>query len=459
MDNERKKFLIASLIILLCSFLIFFTPQLIRFFTSECPLIGSTTYYHARIGDIFRSGKLYDDLSFQGRDLSYPPLFHLIIAFFSFFFGSGSNACFFLGPLLGAFTVLYISLILKEMNVNRFLSLIFCLIPIGIYSFGHCNSRALTFLFGVMSLYYTIKSNNFSILFAALGVFSHPEGFLFIGVNFFYVFLRKRSVKPMIYATIISVLLLVPHFMIFGFPQDNMLYQEYMNSPGSSLHFSGLSEIFMFNQPSAYLDLVTPIIFLLFLFYKKDFFLSALFFGFLILTIAAERFAIYLALPLAIGVAVFLNRNRWKYAIIALIIPFTIISGLWISSLGPSDCFCRGMHYIKDTSPADSTVLADWTHGQWVEELAQRKTVIDAYVEYAPNIDERLLAMKAIYKSNDSELIRNAIIGYNIDYIVYSLQSQTPRQIGELQYQCDYVRVYRIPEKINVSLPTNASLS
>lgn len=409
---KRYKYLVLVSI----AFLIFLMPQLLRGFDNECSLIGRPTYYHARIANLLNKGEFYDPLSFQGRELTYFPMFQVMLALF----GDGFKACYFFGPVLGALTILILSLILKKFRVNPFLAIIFALVPIGLYTFGHCNSRAPTYFFGILAFYFLIKDKHlWFMLYLMLGIFAHfTAGLIFSIFSLIYILVNKKPLKYLIFAIILGFVLLLPYLITFGFPEENLIHKEYIRTDTSSLHYSGLTDLIMFKTAYAALDPVIVFITVIFFFRRKDRFLFLLALFSILFAISAERFRIFLAFPFTLVAAKQLNQKRYSLLAIVLILPFTFIMADWLAGMGPEPYFCDAMKFLRENIDEDADILVDWGDGHWVESLTKRKVILDAYAEYAPEVNERYLASIAIYYWKNQTLIRESIEKYSIDYIV-----------------------------------------
>src|SRR3989338_420855 len=77
---------IAALFVV--SFVVFMAPFVMRqYYFSMDEIVGTPTFYHTRIAESMLNGVYYDELSFGGRPLTYPPLFPLFHAAFGFLLG------------------------------------------------------------------------------------------------------------------------------------------------------------------------------------------------------------------------------------------------------------------------------------------------------------------------------------------------------------------------------------
>jgi len=403
------------------------------------------------MADLIKKGEFYDPLSFQGRELTYPPMFHFLIAGLSFLFRNTSNVCSFLGALLGALTVVIFSLLLKELKVKYYLCLFFVFIPINIYIFGHCSSRSLTYFLGVLALYFLIKNKEILYtLIMALTIFSHPlAGLIFWFFSVIYILVNKKRLRLIIFSLILGLLFLMPSIVIHGFPQKNLLHLKYIKSENSSLNISSLWQLVMYKDASAALDLVVLVLGLIYLLIKKDLLLRLWGLFSIILAIVAERFRIFLGFVFAIASAKLVNNKKFWFVFILMILPFSIISINYLSTLGPSNEFCDAMSYIKNNSKSDINLLVPWYKGHQAEYLSNRKVILDGYAEYAPEVNERVIAYDTIYYSNNTNLILENIQKFDIDYIISDENDkQIFKEFSELYYKNENIWVYKIKDDI-----------
>jgi len=424
LKNPRRCFFVLNnnqklIIIFLVSFSVFLLPQLFRLLFINPTLIGSVSYYHARIARLYASLNFYDDLSWGGRTLTYyPGLPFFLSVFYSIF---SDNAFFFFSQLIGALSVVLIAKTLLHYKKDPRVSLVFLLLPVSIYSFGHLNSDSLSFFFGLLFFYALLRGYK-RLLFVAcfLSGVTHPLVFAYFFVLCLaYSLYVRRGVNRVLLSLVPVLVFYSLYFLFFGLPLLNKLHFDYVIMNGSSLNPSSLDELIMMLHGGSALSI--PVLLLSvygWIKVKKHkkliafFVLSTIFLAFL-----AERFQIFLILPFTMLLSyAFLNINLkpLKAFLVICCIPFILVQIVWLSGVGPSDDFIKLSSYQFEKG----VFLTHWVHGHRIAFLTNNPVYWDAYVEYAPQPDQRYEDFFTIMCSNDSQKVKELISYYNISNII-----------------------------------------
>ena len=148
---------------------------------------------------------------------SYFFMFPLTIAILGFMVGSVSLGAMLIGPLLGAFCVLLIGMIIeKKKFVCVYSALLLCLVPGAVYVFSHANSRILSFFFMLVALHMHMKDVKWRWLFLGLGMISHlTAGIIFTVLYAGFMFKKDKVtglIKDILYAVLFACFYYVPYF-------------------------------------------------------------------------------------------------------------------------------------------------------------------------------------------------------------------------------------------------------
>lgn len=424
----KDKYLIA--LIFIVSFTLFCMPEAMRWLYLGNPtIIGGPTYLHQRIAQDMASGRFnwYDNLSFGGRPYTYPPFFSAGIALFSFAFPIEWAGLFFVS-LFGAIGIASMFLILKTLypkNTSLIASVLLAASPACVFFFSHVSSRAPPVALALLGLYFLIEKKNryrYQISGALLGAATllHIEAGLVFAIVYLLLQRDRHMALTLTIAFAVAFSYYGPFLAANGIPQLNAIHQEYrdrefsLQSPTIANYFYELGGIGYITIPLAALAIIG--------FWKtRNFFLRGWMVFIFAITLIAERFFVYLVFPVVVLAAaglVWVARSRRKNLAVLLVAAILIYSAalgamkLWeFSHEYPSKEEYNAFTWIRQNTPNDSVVFADWQWGHWVAGIANRKNFIDGYAEYAPEADKRVEEMENFYRTCDVPQ------GYNISYI------------------------------------------
>jgi hypothetical protein len=429
--NYQKKILLFII-----TFLIFTSPHIIRWFYYENPsIIGFPTHFHLRIAQDILDGNFnnYDNLSFEGRQYTYPPLFVYLLAAAGLF-GSLKITTMLLMALIGAVSIILLYKLIEEFCGERKIFFAFILFTPGIiYLFSHLSSRSPPIMLGLAAIYLFRKYPLVAMVLLGLSFWFHPEtGIIFL---LSLVILRHVPLKFIAIPFIIAGLYFVPFIATHGLPEYNLLHEEYremrysLETPSINSYIWELGE-------NGYFSI--PIILLMFGGLGAGKFLrnKRLMLWLLVifaLTLVAERLIIYLIFPvLFIACSGWNKIHRHKLLTIILIIYIVAIGAWRIDAFArayPEQHQYNAMVWIKQNTPEDALVFSDWIWGHWISGIAQRANYIDGYAEYAPDVNERLTLLDDFYE--------NCTVPENADYIYMEWW-----RLDEKNTTCDYEIVF-----------------
>ncbi|GEM_PF-1016359 len=454
MPRDKNKLKMELAVIFIISVAIFSLPSLLRWtYFSNPSTIGFPTYMHQRQAQDILNGINYDHLSFGGREYTYPPLFSRGIALFALALPVEIGGIIFV-VVFGAISSVFFYLIVRDHISKKyaFLSSVFLiLLPGTIYFNSHLSSRAPPFALGMAALYFLLKkidgadkksalASNKNIVIAGtlLGIAAlfHPETAMFFGVvALFRAAKYKKIFLSFLIAAAIASAYYAPFLAAHGLPEANGLHEEYITR-GYSLQISGIQNFFFEISPDAYITFAIAGLAIFGMWKKKHPFLAYWLLLALALGIIAERFLIYLAVPVALLAVYsfiyldglqnakhfetskktkFLRGKKLFKTLIALVFIYSIILAsskiLYFANSYPTTQQYSAMLWLKNNTEENATILSDWQWGHWISGIAERRNFIDGYAEYAPNVTQRINELENFYRTCEVPQ------GYNISHI------------------------------------------
>ncbi len=450
------------------AFRLYFAYQTDHFNTDEA-------YFHLRhINSVVDSKELlfYDQLSYGGRYVLYPPLFHIMLALLSF----GSIFMLKLIPeIFISLTVFVVYLIAKEISgdskaamfsalLSSFYPILFreTLNNISIYSF--VIPLLLLMLYSLLRLD-DKKYLWIFIISSFLLPLMHPSAFIFVAAVFVYFLLlaggalipTKLKKEAIVFSVFLIILL---EFIIYkrAFLEygANIIWQ---NIPSNILSDS-------FRQLSV-LDLLIGVgllplilgsigIYIAIMREKKKaaYMFAAL--GLCVLALLVLRFLtmsvglMYLGLVLSIfsapsfsAIYSYLSNIKFNYA--KHIFVFLLLVLFLFSSVSPSflaaedsDNFARAkikeIKWLSENTPADSIVLGNIEEGNLIAAIGNRTNVLDTDFLLASDPVGRSRDVDVLYTTVSEAIAMNLIKKYNISVIYVSDDTIDNYNITGLRY-------------------------
>src|SRR3989344_5044211 len=444
------KLKINSTIILLI-FIFILTLAFRLYFTFQSDnLNGDDAYFHLRHIESITRGDFvyYDDLSYGGRYIIYPPIFHLVMALLTF----GNLFLLKLIPeIFLASSVFIVFLLSKDITNNDNVSLISALfsvetvnglsvysfvIPLtllAIYAFMDLNKRIRLFLF-VISLLALVHLSSFLVI-ISLGFYF----LLLVGENMKLDRLEKEVILfTLIIIFLFSFIIYKKAFLEYGIgiisqgiPSN--LASDYFRDInildliigvgilplifGSYGVFSGVRE------KNKGLHLINGFIFSIFLLLVLrliEFYIGIMFLViFLAITssIGLLRLSDYIENTKIANVKLLFSLGLIILVAVLMIMP---VSGLLNKKGFIHDQSIHDLEWIKENSKEDSVVLGLLDEGHLINSLANRKNVIDDNFLLAKDPVKRLENVNIIYSTGSEAIAMDLIHRYNIKYIYFS---------------------------------------
>lgn len=445
------------LLMLLIFFLLLFSAaQFLRPFIGNPSMIGSTTYFHYRSAELLANGQSYDPLSFGGRDYTYPPGFHYLLSLTLAIWPI-------LLPIIGVLGIALCYYFARKLGFTDeealFSSAVLGFIPGFIYLAGHLNPRLLALVFLVLSFMLLMRKTTKSKVLAGLSLaavlYFHPlvGG---IGLAFGAILFRKRLrelVLPYCIALALFFIWFLPFTVSHGLPQAAHFYSQYIELQSGIQFF--VWESALVSDSISFIMLLIAIYGLFAIKEKETRFvkewlvlsvIAALIFGnrlneqllFPVALLSGKVIASYWSRLVKFVRMDFLDYRWWKVLLLTYIALVGVLAAGSLLFFPPSTEEFSAMTWLKFNTPSDSVVFAPWFEGHWVSGIAMRKNVIDAYAEYAPNIDERFKDTKQVFFGSDINSALETLKKYNASYIYYRLGEENTEFCGDFPYLTNY---------------------
>ena len=390
-------------------------------------LIGDEAYSNLRTAENILEEKGipdYDELSYGGRDVSYPIGYSFLLFLFSFLSGTGvilaSKAVPF---MLSTFNLILFYFILKTLKIDsriRILSsLVLVISPPFLYLNSVSTNIGMILFLGLLGFLFLIKDKKIfsAIPFLLMLFFNIVLTYISLLLLFFYISKRKGYMK---WFFLILLLVVAGTFVLYGF---NFGYREDVGFNSFISDLGGEFGIGVFS--------IIPLIFGLKAMWKEKYRHSLLYFLLIILVLLSFYYLetlfylnFFVAVIAAFGINEILN-IKWESSLIKrftlLIIGLGMIfSGLSfvnvLSDMNPND-EVFALNYLREDSGPDDTVFSHYSRGNWISGIAERRNVMDSNFINAPSLEERINDSYEIFYSRESDRISELLSKYSVDYI------------------------------------------
>ncbi|MEM5812241.1 MAG: hypothetical protein QW286_00845 [Candidatus Aenigmatarchaeota archaeon] len=453
--KSNKSHLIAAFFV---GFFVSISPLLIRWGVGIPGIIGFPTYYHQRIAGYIVEGSFnwYDPLSFGGRNYTYPPLFSYMLAGFALPFGLEIGGVIMMGLLGGLTAVICFLIAIELIGKNKCKLFIAVLLssPAFIFLFSHLSTRSPPILLGLLGIYLTIKKKAWWVVSLPLflSFVFHPETGLFFS---FLCFIATKnylnSLKMVLLAILAAGIFYLPFFLAYGLPQPNAIHEDYAYR-GYGLESFNI-RFFAWETGENYdnVALLVLIFSLAGFYFTKNRFMRIWLVVSLIVALASTRLLLYLVFPATIlattGIYKISEKKKYRKFLLGSFLVYSVVIGVWsafaFGTSYPTKSQTEAMLWIKQNTPENVTVIADWAHGHWITGIAYRKTFVDGYAEYAPQADKRMAELKEFYKTCKIPE------GYGIEYAYFEdwfIKSQNITCLDRFRkvYDKDWIYVFKL---------------
>ena len=441
-------------------FVLFLIVFGLRFFaTAELPSFASDeSYFHYKhVSYLVAEGELlhYDPLSFGGREVYYPPFFHIFLSLFGddifvlrfivevifalsavfFYLLSRSLVKRHSVALLGTFFYVTLPVVLDHtLNELSVYSLVLLLFFIVLYSYFHAvhGFYLRVFVVGALLLGLTHAS-----------VFLLLLGFLFAlflsaGKDLYVEHVKRELVFVFTLVTFLFLFLVFKQpFLTYGFSIiwqniPDFYFQEAFGTlePLALLLQLGFFPLLfgtyglfvgVFRQHREIVYVFSGLLLSIFL---------LLGFHLLALDIGLLFFGVFMSLLSVVGIDRFvdsLSRLRVSHrvvlgALFILVFYFTLLPSYDRFTDIPvidSDVI-TGAQWLRENSNPHDVVLTSLHESNIIQVIAQRKTLIDNYFLLAPDVHERYTDVGILYRGLTQVKVSQLLDAYSIDYILVS---------------------------------------
>jgi len=432
------------IIIFTLSLVLFALPQILRTTLYHDSLLGSTTHYHVRMSELIESGATEDSLSYGGRPFTYPPAFpwmiHLMPA-----------AKYTLAPLIGAIGLIIGYYFAKELGLTKkqslYTSIFLFLNPAYAYFSVHLNPRLPAIILMILSYLMINKDekiiNYLSIIPVIFALLLSPMvgiSLIAIGAIIFRKKIKKLAAPFAAGFLIFFLAHFLPLIREYGLFQRHEAYNMFVEFNTGIQYFfleTGLTAI-SFNVALVLLagygffklnDLETKPI--------REWLLIGVIFSLAVF----NRVNDLLIFPVSIIAATIfvspkinelkkslklskISKKTFKIAILTYIILVVLIPGFKVITIEPTPEQYEAMTWIKNNTHPNATIMADWNEGHYITNIAERKNVMDPYLEFAPQVDERYNDTRRVKSICNADEAIEIMEKYNAEYVLQKIRER-----------------------------------
>ena len=460
--------LLILLFIFILGFRLYFVFQTNHFNNDEA-------YFHLRsINHILSEKTLftYDNLSYGGRLVLYPPLFHILMGLLSF----GSIFLLKLIPeIFISLTVFIVYFITKDMVGNSYTALFASLLS-GFYpilfseTLNNLSVYTLVIPLILIMLYSLLNlEKKFYLWCFVVSSFLlpliHPSAFIFIFTVFIYLFLllggalnpTKLKKEAIIFSFLLILLLefavYKKAFLQYGFDimwqniPSNILSDSFRKlAPLDLLIGVGFLPL-VFGSFGIYLGIVknkvksaymyaafSIAVILLIVFRFLTISIGLMFLGFVLCIFSAYSLNL---------IYDYLNKLKFNYVknIFTVLLLILFLSTSFIPSFlaaresnNIANSKIKEVNWININTPEDAVILGNIDEGNLINVIGKRKNVLDDNFLLAPDPIQRSEDMKTIYTTVSEAIAVNLIKKYGITLIYLSDETKDTYSIDNLKY-------------------------
>ena len=450
--------------ILILIFLVVLFARL--YFSFQTSYLDNSGYLVKRYSEnILETGKplLYDQLSYNGREVLYSPLWHYILSIFRIVFGD--LALKLIPALFSSLLVVVVYLLSKRIVDNNELALFIALMSGFIPAFfintlisASIYSLAVPIMFYLIYLFMDLDKEKVGrfVAFSFFLSLLHPVSILFsLGLLAYYLLSSSENMKierikgeAMVFNLIstffLQFLIYKKAFLEYGF---SVIWH---NVPSQILGSYFDFDIFGMLYTTGALTLIFCLAgIVLGIAKKKDKILlvSGLVLATLILLwlrLLEPRIGLmFLSVALVVASAFTLNiflsylgKTKLPYhrlsfvmivlglIILSLAVPSFVLASKHVKESVPSAYEILVLEWIKENSLPDVTIVAPLGKGHIITDVAEKRTVLDDNFLLAPRTSERYSDVEKLYSTKSEVEALEIIAKYNIDYVFIPIETE-----------------------------------
>ncbi|MCX6776246.1 MAG: hypothetical protein NT130_05360 [Candidatus Micrarchaeota archaeon] len=416
-------------------------------------------YYYRNVQNALEEGNtlFYDNLSYLGRNFTYPPVFFQIASEISLLLGAANYESIRLPFHLFVVFIYSVSMYLLFRNFKTWQERVAGASLFATHAFVMIFSSTVTlhvlaYTFMNVSLLLLERNETvlkvLSVIFLSIALSSHPTSIILFPV-YVYAIGRfridwgrvKNAAITLITASFLSLIFYLPIFIMNGFP-----YETAPNLWGYfvSYGFVGILYDMQFLVPLILLTSLFAVI-------RKPFQVAALLLLLAVLVNALIAYRVNLIITIMLSFLfplVFGEKLKDALVLTAffvfilanmLFMP-VLFSGTtrWCRWVYADDMCTKPMQFIDGFTSTSERVAINPEYGHIETYVGKRKVLADLYVEYAPS--DKFYAEYNFYEKSDPDYLK----GYNITLLVLDDTDQ-PRDIESADriYDNGFVHMYR----------------
>ncbi|MBI2580118.1 MAG: hypothetical protein HYW27_04420 [Candidatus Aenigmarchaeota archaeon] len=424
-----------ALVFLAVIFAVALAIRMTPFFWENRP-IGLDSYYHMRMAAGFVDGlPVYDSLSYGGRPYEYPPGIHVLLSFMP-------EAAPIIITLIGAMAVLSVFLLAREIyneKVALVASFLIAFMPVHIWkTSSNVLVTAVDMTLLILACYFLARKDTAKYFSISLLIFMFSPAISVLSLLLYIPSMRKDSKSILVVAAI-----------IIEASAAYLLYGSAISIYAGTLPYDISSALFENIGVADVLYRLTPFLIplsVLGLYMSRKnasrpvlLWLAVILVLFVAGKIETDRGLAYMAVPMSVLSAHAIASIKRK-EIVVIILAATAITGIYsLNSLRwgiVTDDEYSALTWIKENTPKDSVILAQFLEGHWVSGIAERKNIADPNLIGAPAA-ERLEDILSAYRNQSQKEILSR---YSVSYILYTERAP---QVGARPEYFPYKEVFR----------------
>ena len=328
--------------------------------------------------------------------------------------------------LLGGLSVLLFYFIIKKFVKEEsaiYSSIVFVLSPTFLYLFSTNSAEMVPFVLVLGGILMLISKNHYlsylsliPFIFASLN--SIFVAIIVFGIYFTHYLIKKEKRPDFLVSTVIIAGIVIsqqPRFMLDYVLNNLDLAANLFSDFGGPWGISIFTAIFAFAGliVTKKREYFYPLIILLIISFFIDF--KTLIYS----NIAICGFA-------GIGLKRIIDKG-WKLKNLKHTMNFLLICGLLfstishigiITSLGPSTEMVEAAKWLEKNSERDSVIFTSVSNSYFIEQISQRKVMMDPLSAYSQNFDQLLNDSSTIYYSRNLKETEKRLNKYNVSYIL-----------------------------------------
>lgn len=424
-------------------FMIYLSPELIRqTYLDFEGFIGFPTYFHVRMVDLLLENEnihFYDDLSFSGRNYTYPPALHILISIICLLTNiHPAHAGVLFAPFIGTLCIFVFYSIAKRLHFSSpaLAAILFALTPTQMYNASHLSSRIFPLFLCLCTMYLAInheKKRFFILTIPVLATIwiTHPIVSLLTLIMLLPVFGFKEKKKLVI--LLFSSIALVGFWHIILVQTNGMFTTNILHKQFEDLFPHFLSYIFESGE-KPYLSVSIVLLVYAILAIprvakkeKSNIAVEWFFIALLLTLLIGARANIYIPISLCLLATAFLKKEATQFSkhhlLYLLLFVVMVLEMLFIirymAYAQPHNDTFDALKFLQNNANESDVVMSAWNRGHWISYISNTKNVYDIYAEYAPRPAQTWFDTQIFYVTNNESIIYGILDKYNVTHLYF----------------------------------------